>query len=81
MEMKKRVKIEMMKRHKLKNPNIIVSTTRICIHNIPRSVDDKKLKVFLSRVVLLLFVLCVSLTIESFPFAIEVRYPTWYQIK
>jgi len=43
--MKKRVKIEMMKRHKLKNPNVIVSTTRLCIHNIPRSVDDKQLKV------------------------------------
>ena len=45
LEMKKRMKIEMAKRHKLKNPNVIVSTTRLCVHNVPRSVDDKQLRV------------------------------------
>ena len=44
-ELKKRMRIEMAKRHKLKNPNVFVSTTRICCHNVPRSVNDAKLKV------------------------------------
>ena len=33
-----------MKRQKLKNENIFVSTTRLCVHNIPVRVDDKQLK-------------------------------------
>ena len=36
--------MEQIKRQKLKNPNIFVSTTRLCIRNLPITVDDKKLK-------------------------------------
>ena len=36
--------IEQLKRQKLKNPNIFVSTTRLCVHNIPKSIDDKALR-------------------------------------
>jgi nucleolar protein 4 len=31
-------------RQKLKNPNIFVSTTRLCVRNIPTAVDDRALK-------------------------------------
>lgn len=40
----KRQKAEAEKRLKLKNPNFFVSTTRLCVRNIPLTVDDKKLK-------------------------------------
>ena len=33
-----------MKRLRLKNPNIFVSTTRLCVHNLPTSIDEKELK-------------------------------------
>ena len=36
--------IDAAKRQKLKNPNIFISPTRLCVHNIPLSVDDKQLK-------------------------------------
>ena len=36
--------VEQIKRQKLKNPNIFVSTTRLCIRNLPTSVDNNKLK-------------------------------------
>ena len=42
------LQIETNKRLKLKNPSIFVSTTRLCVHNLPTSVTDKQLrKVFL----------------------------------
>lgn len=28
----------------MKNPNIFVSTTRLCVHNLPKSIDEKELK-------------------------------------
>ena len=31
-------------KEKLKNPNIFVSPTRLCVRNIPFAVDDKRLK-------------------------------------
>ncbi|KAK3097152.1 hypothetical protein FSP39_006867 [Pinctada imbricata] len=44
----RRGKLEKVKRQKLKNPNIFVSTTRLSVHNLPVSVDEKQLrKVFL----------------------------------
>lgn len=35
---------EDIKRQKLKSQNIFVSKTRLCVHNIPKSVDDKQLR-------------------------------------
>lgn len=43
-DLAKRMKIEAVKRQKLKNPSIFVSPTRLCVHNIPVSCDNKKLK-------------------------------------
>lgn len=43
-DLQKRARIEQVKRVKLKDPNVFISTTRICVHNIPVQVDDKKLK-------------------------------------
>ncbi|XP_062588932.1 RNA-binding protein 28-like [Saccostrea cucullata] len=40
----KRTKLENVKRAKLKNPNIFVSTTRLSVHNIPTQVTEKQLK-------------------------------------
>ncbi|XP_075064622.1 RNA-binding protein 28 [Mixophyes fleayi] len=40
----KRTRFEEIKRQKLKSQNIFVSKTRLCVHNIPKSVDDKKLR-------------------------------------
>jgi hypothetical protein len=38
------LQVESIMRQKLKNPNIFVSTTRLCVRNIPTSVDDRALK-------------------------------------
>ncbi|XP_051890152.1 RNA-binding protein 28 [Pristis pectinata] len=43
-DMTKRMRFEELKRHKLKDVNIFVSPTRLCIHNIPKSVTDKQLR-------------------------------------
>lgn len=43
-DLAKRMKVEMLKRQKLKNPNIFVSSTRLCVRNLPTSVDEKQLK-------------------------------------
>ncbi|XP_062503994.1 uncharacterized protein LOC134180824 [Corticium candelabrum] len=43
-DLAKRHKAETEKRSKLKNPNFIVSTTRLCVRNIPLSVNDSQLK-------------------------------------
>ncbi|XP_066448286.1 RNA-binding protein 28 [Eleutherodactylus coqui] len=43
-DMAKRNRFVEIKQQKLKNQNIFVSKTRLCVHNIPKSVDDKKLR-------------------------------------
>ncbi|XP_075713679.1 RNA-binding protein 28 [Rhinoderma darwinii] len=43
-DMAKRTRFEDLKRQKLRSQNIFVSQTRLCVHNIPKSVDDKKLR-------------------------------------
>ncbi|CAI9718333.1 RNA-binding protein 28-like isoform X2 [Octopus vulgaris] len=50
-DLNKRLKAEMRRRQKLKDPNIFVSDTRLCVQNIPTHVTDKQLKeVFLKAV-------------------------------
>ena len=42
--------VEAVTRQKLKNPNVFVSSTRLCVRNIPTSVDDQSLKkIFLKQ--------------------------------
>uniref|UniRef100_A0A8C4XW39 RNA binding motif protein 28 n=1 Tax=Gopherus evgoodei TaxID=1825980 RepID=A0A8C4XW39_9SAUR len=48
-DMAKRVRFEELKRQKLKDQNIFVSRTRLCIHNLPKAVDDKQLRQLLLR--------------------------------
>nr|XP_033814929.1 RNA-binding protein 28 isoform X2 [Geotrypetes seraphini] len=43
-DLAKRKRFEEMKYQKLKDQNIFVSKTRLCVHNIPKSVEDKKLR-------------------------------------
>ncbi|XP_069621535.1 RNA-binding protein 28 [Ranitomeya imitator] len=43
-DLAKRTRFEEIKRIKLKSQKIFVSKTRLCVHNIPKSVDDKKLR-------------------------------------
>merc|ERR1719445_558987 len=43
-DMAKRKVVEKQKKHLLKNLNMFVSSTRLCIRNLPPSVDDSKLK-------------------------------------
>ncbi|KAM4038001.1 RNA-binding protein 28 isoform 2-T2 [Anomaloglossus baeobatrachus] len=43
-DMAKRTRFEEIKRQKLRSQKIFVSKTRLCVHNIPKSVDDKKLR-------------------------------------
>ncbi|XP_071943296.1 RNA-binding protein 28-like isoform X2 [Antedon mediterranea] len=43
-EIKKRTNLEQIKRTKLKNLNVFVSPTRLAIHNLPVSVDQKQLR-------------------------------------
>ncbi|XP_056429071.1 RNA-binding protein 28 [Hyla sarda] len=45
----KRARFEEIKRQKLKSQNIFVSKTRLCVHNIPKSVDDKQLRQLLFK--------------------------------
>uniref|UniRef100_UPI00398F5F3F RNA-binding protein 28 isoform X2 n=1 Tax=Pristiophorus japonicus TaxID=55135 RepID=UPI00398F5F3F len=40
----KRTRFEELKRQKLKGVNIFVSPTRLCVHNIPKSVTDQQLR-------------------------------------
>uniref|UniRef100_A0A452H9P5 RRM domain-containing protein n=1 Tax=Gopherus agassizii TaxID=38772 RepID=A0A452H9P5_9SAUR len=48
-DMAKRARFEELKRQKLKDQNIFVSRTRLCIHNLPKAVDDKQLRQLLLR--------------------------------
>ncbi|XP_072241798.1 RNA-binding protein 28 [Leuresthes tenuis] len=43
-DMAKRTRFEEIKRAKLRDINVFVSKTRLCIHNLPKSVDNKRLK-------------------------------------
>lgn len=43
-DLDKRARFEDLKRQKLKDQNIFVSKTRLCVHNIPKSVDDTRLR-------------------------------------
>ncbi|KAM6937699.1 RNA-binding protein 28 [Xenentodon cancila] len=43
-DMVKRARFEELKRAKLRDINVFVSKNRLCIHNLPKSVDNKKLK-------------------------------------
>ncbi|XP_078533900.1 RNA-binding protein 28 [Lissotriton helveticus] len=43
-DLDKRARFEDLKRQKLKDQSIFVSKTRLCVHNIPKSVDDKRLR-------------------------------------
>ncbi|XP_078000315.1 RNA-binding protein 28-like [Glandiceps talaboti] len=47
----KRRKLEAQKRQKLQNLNIFISPTRLSVHNLPKSVDDKKLRELFRKVV------------------------------
>ncbi|XP_036373537.1 RNA-binding protein 28 [Megalops cyprinoides] len=43
-DMTKRARFEEMKRVKLRDINVFVSKTRLCVHNLPKSVDTKQLR-------------------------------------
>lgn len=43
-DMVKRTRFEEIKRAKLRAINVFVSKTRLCVHNLPKSADNKKLK-------------------------------------
>ncbi|CAL8263648.1 unnamed protein product [Merluccius merluccius] len=43
-DMVKRTRFEEVKRAKLRDINVYVSKTRLCVHNLPKSVDNQKLK-------------------------------------
>ncbi|XP_034375263.1 RNA-binding protein 28 [Arvicanthis niloticus] len=43
-DMAKRERFELLKHQKLKNQNIFVSQTRLCLHNLPKAVDDRQLR-------------------------------------
>ncbi|XP_029378720.1 RNA-binding protein 28 isoform X2 [Echeneis naucrates] len=43
-DMIKRTRFEEVKRAKLRDLNVFVSRNRLCVHNLPKSVDNKKLK-------------------------------------
>uniref|UniRef100_A0A8C5LG18 RNA-binding protein 28 n=1 Tax=Jaculus jaculus TaxID=51337 RepID=A0A8C5LG18_JACJA len=43
-DMAKRERFELLKHQKLRNQNIFVSQTRLCLHNLPKAVDDKQLR-------------------------------------
>lgn len=43
-DMAKRERFEELKRVKLRDMNVFVSKTRLCVHNLPKSVDQKRLR-------------------------------------
>ncbi|XP_019501707.1 PREDICTED: RNA-binding protein 28 isoform X1 [Hipposideros armiger] len=48
-DMAKRERFELLKHQKLKDQNIFVSRTRLCLHNLPKAVDDKQLRKLLLK--------------------------------
>ena len=49
-DMKKRLKAEAEKKAKLKNPDVFVSKTRLCVRNLPLNIDETKLKEVFAKV-------------------------------
>ncbi|OWF46848.1 RNA-binding protein 28-like [Mizuhopecten yessoensis] len=49
-DLQKRIKVENMKREKLKSPSIFISTTRLCVRNLPLQYTDKELKTLFLQV-------------------------------
>uniref|UniRef100_A0A8C0WJJ1 RNA-binding protein 28 n=2 Tax=Castor canadensis TaxID=51338 RepID=A0A8C0WJJ1_CASCN len=43
-DMAKRERFELLKHQKLKNQNIFVSQTRLCLHNLPKALNDQQLR-------------------------------------
>ncbi|KAL2777641.1 RNA-binding protein 28 isoform 2 [Daubentonia madagascariensis] len=43
-DMAKRERFELLKHQKLKDQNIFVSRSRLCLHNLPKALDDKQLR-------------------------------------
>lgn len=43
-DMAKRERFELLKHQKLKDQNIFVSQTRLCLHNLPKAMDNKQLR-------------------------------------
>ncbi|XP_070189565.1 RNA-binding protein 28-like isoform X2 [Littorina saxatilis] len=50
-DIKKRMKVEQVKREKLKNMNIFVSSTRLCVHNLPTKVNENELRKIMKQTV------------------------------
>ncbi|XP_053114072.1 RNA-binding protein 28 [Hemicordylus capensis] len=50
-DLAKRARFEELKHQKLKDQNIFVSRTRLCVHNLPKSVDDSRLRKLMLRAV------------------------------
>ncbi|KAM4671066.1 RNA-binding protein 28 [Amazona ochrocephala] len=48
-DMAKRARFEELKAQKLRDPNIFVSRTRLCIHNLPKGIDSARLRQVLRR--------------------------------
>ncbi|XP_038608803.1 RNA-binding protein 28 [Tachyglossus aculeatus] len=48
-DLAKRTRFEELKYQKLKDQNIFVSKTRLCLHNLPKAVDDQQLRKLLLR--------------------------------
>lgn len=44
------MQFEELKHQKLRDPNIFVSPTRLCLHNLPKAVDSARLRRLLLRV-------------------------------
>ncbi|NXR25927.1 RBM28 protein, partial [Cinclus mexicanus] len=49
-DMAKRVRFEELKRRRLQDPNIGVSRTRLCLHNLPKALDTARLRALLRGV-------------------------------
>uniref|UniRef100_F6PLL6 RNA-binding protein 28 n=2 Tax=Ornithorhynchus anatinus TaxID=9258 RepID=F6PLL6_ORNAN len=48
-DLAKRTRFEELKYQKLKDQNIFISRTRLCLHNLPKAVDDQQLRKLLLR--------------------------------
>uniref|UniRef100_A0A8C8RG49 RNA binding motif protein 28 n=1 Tax=Pelusios castaneus TaxID=367368 RepID=A0A8C8RG49_9SAUR len=48
-DLAKRARFEELKHQKLKNQNIFVSRTRLCVHNLPKAVGDQQLRQLMLR--------------------------------
>ncbi|XP_033919198.1 RNA-binding protein 28 [Melopsittacus undulatus] len=48
-DMAKRARFEELKARKLRDPNIFVSRTRLCVHNLPKAIDSTRLRQVLHR--------------------------------